>query len=96
MMRAGVPHATIARMIGATPEVLLKHYARPTADDLLEASKTIERLFVGGPLQKRADKVAPRRIPNLLNPRHGGKLSKWALQDSNLRPRDYESPALTD
>ena len=43
-----------------------------------------------------ADQAASRRWSGLARHRAASHRLGWARQDSNLQPRDYESPALTN
>ena len=59
--------------------------ARPTVGGIFVSFVKIGALLIGGGyamLPLLEDEMVRRR--------------KWAQQDLNLRPRDYESPALTD
>jgi len=45
----------IARLLGATPEVILRHYVRPLEDDLREAVSRVPEIVVGTECPQEAD-----------------------------------------
>ncbi|MCW3027574.1 MAG: hypothetical protein JWN81_785 [Solirubrobacterales bacterium] len=66
----------------------------------LSLRTTSERLGVLYPPfpfpSKRASRKAPPQRPRETAPRPLKRYDQWAREDSNLRPTDYESAALTN
>ncbi len=86
------PEATAARATGTDDASVLPPYLPPNmrqegfSGDAL--TQTATRATEGANVEKAA--------PALGKPRPATDSRRWALLDSNQRPRDYESPALTN
>ncbi len=97
---AGASIKAVQRMLGhASAQITLDRYAGLYEEDLEMLAERIDAHFrvaaVAQAWPKGAGDIINLRqvTPGRQAPQH---LPLWARQDSNLRPRDYESPALTN
>ena len=58
-MRAGVPEAVISRLLGASPQVILRNYARPLLADLRDAVNRLPAIGAVTQRPQNADSVEP-------------------------------------
>ena len=93
MVMAGRPLIEVRDFLGHSTVKMTERYAHLAPENLVDAASSIETRLHYGSTPDDSNKVTGDESHQVLN---FTEVKWWARKDSNLRPMDYESTALTN